>query len=90
MLARAPERTTRAPSAERNRRQRSLSPFALPALILFTAFGLLPMAGVLLLSFTSWDGLGAIHASGLVSWRGVLSDPGLPQVIACPIPARRS
>jgi raffinose/stachyose/melibiose transport system permease protein len=81
VLARAPERTTRAPSAERNRRQRSLSPFALPALILFTAFGLLPMVGVLLLSFTSWDGLGAIHASGLVSWRGVLSDPGLPHAL---------
>jgi raffinose/stachyose/melibiose transport system permease protein len=81
-VARPVERTTRAPAASRGgRRQRSLSPFALPALILFVGFGLLPMVGVLLLSFTSWDGLGAIHPSGLASWRAVLTDPGLPHAL---------
>jgi raffinose/stachyose/melibiose transport system permease protein len=50
---------------------------ALPALLMFLAFGLVPLVGVLLLSFTTWDGIGAIHPSGLTSWRAELSDPGL-------------
>jgi raffinose/stachyose/melibiose transport system permease protein len=33
---------------------------------------------VLLLSFTQWDGLGAIHPNGFSNWRTVLSDPALP------------
>jgi raffinose/stachyose/melibiose transport system permease protein len=33
---------------------------------------LVPLVGVLLLSFTTWDGIGAIHPSGLTSWRDVL------------------
>jgi raffinose/stachyose/melibiose transport system permease protein len=35
----------------------------------------------LLLSFTTWDGIGTIHRSGLTSWRAVLSDPGLPHAL---------
>jgi raffinose/stachyose/melibiose transport system permease protein len=58
-----------------------LSWLALPALFFFVLFALVPLVGVLLLSFTSWDGLGAIHFSGLVSWRAVLSDPGLPHAL---------
>ena len=54
---------------------------ALPALLMFLAFGLVPLIGVLLLSFTTWDGLGAIHPSGLTSWRAELSDPGLPHAL---------
>ena len=54
---------------------------ALPALILFAVFGVLPLLGVLLLSFTTWDGIGAIVPSGLTSWRGVLTDPGLPHAL---------
>jgi raffinose/stachyose/melibiose transport system permease protein len=50
---------------------------ALPALLMFLAFGLVPLVGVLLLSFTTWDGIGAIHPSGLTSWRAELADPGL-------------
>ena len=50
---------------------------ALPALLMFLAFGLIPLLGVLALSFTTWDGIGAIHPSGLTSWRNALSDPGL-------------
>lgn len=50
---------------------------ALPALLMFVAFGLVPLVGVLALSFTTWDGIGAIHPSGLTSWRAALSDPGL-------------
>jgi raffinose/stachyose/melibiose transport system permease protein len=50
---------------------------AIPALVLFGAFGILPLLGVLFLSFTQWDGIGAIHPAGLTSWRAELSDPGL-------------
>jgi raffinose/stachyose/melibiose transport system permease protein len=50
---------------------------AIPALVLFAAFGILPLLGVLFLSFTQWDGIGAIHPAGLTSWRAELSDPGL-------------
>ncbi len=36
------------------------------------------MVGVVFLSFTQWDGNGAIHMDGLNAWRSVLSDPQLP------------
>jgi raffinose/stachyose/melibiose transport system permease protein len=45
----------------------------LPALVVFVAFGVFPLLGVLGLSFTTWDGLGVIHPSGLTSWRAVLA-----------------
>jgi raffinose/stachyose/melibiose transport system permease protein len=51
---------------------------ALPALVFFVGFGVIPLLGVLFLSFTSWDGIGAIHPAGFDSWRAVLTDPGLP------------
>ncbi|MFI5895764.1 carbohydrate ABC transporter permease [Actinoplanes sp. NPDC051513] len=54
---------------------------ALPALLMFIAFGVIPLVGVLALSFTTWDGIGDIHPSGLTSWRAALSDPGLPHAI---------
>jgi raffinose/stachyose/melibiose transport system permease protein len=54
---------------------------ALPALAVFVAFGVVPLLGVLGLSFTTWDGLGVIHPSGLTSWRAVLTDPGLPHAL---------
>ena len=69
------------PTASRGRRQRSLSWLALPALAFFVLFGLVPLVGVLLLSFTTWDGIGTIHLSGLTSWREVLANPGLPHAL---------
>jgi len=53
----------------------------LPALVVFVAFGAVPLLGVLGLSFTTWDGLGVIHPSGLTSWHAVLADPGLPHAM---------
>jgi raffinose/stachyose/melibiose transport system permease protein len=50
---------------------------AVPALVFFAGFAVIPLVGVLGLSFTTWDGIGAIHPSGLTSWRAVLTDPGL-------------
>ncbi|MDX6295094.1 MAG: raffinose/stachyose/melibiose transport system permease protein [Kribbellaceae bacterium] len=54
---------------------------ALPALAMFVLFGVVPLVGVLVLSFAQWDGLGAIHTAGLSNWRSVLSDPGLPHSV---------
>lgn len=49
----------------------------LPALFMFLLFGVIPLIGVFALSFTQWDGLGAIHMAGISNWRSVLKDPGL-------------
>jgi raffinose/stachyose/melibiose transport system permease protein len=54
---------------------------ALPALVFFIAFGVVPLLGVLGLSFTRWDGIGAISPAGFDSWRSVLKDPGLPHAL---------
>jgi raffinose/stachyose/melibiose transport system permease protein len=54
---------------------------ALPALIMFIGFGVVPLLGVLGLSFTTWDGIGQIVPSGLTSWRAVLTDPGTPHAL---------
>jgi raffinose/stachyose/melibiose transport system permease protein len=48
---------------------------AVPALAFFMLFAILPLLGVLFLSFTRWDGLGEIKLDGLSSWNTVLSDP---------------
>ncbi|MDT7578961.1 MAG: raffinose/stachyose/melibiose transport system permease protein [Pseudonocardiales bacterium] len=55
----------------------SIGWMALPALVVFVAFAVVPLLGVIGLSFTSWDGIGAITASGLTSWKAVLSDPAV-------------
>ncbi|SDT43036.1 carbohydrate ABC transporter membrane protein 1, CUT1 family [Actinoplanes derwentensis] len=55
----------------------SVSWMAWPALIAFTLFGLVPLVGVFLLSFTSWNISGDIKPAGLQSWRTVLADPDL-------------
>jgi raffinose/stachyose/melibiose transport system permease protein len=54
---------------------------ALPALTIFVAFGIIPLIGVLLLSFTTWDGINTVTPSGLTTWRAELSDPGLPHAL---------
>ncbi|KRE55797.1 ABC transporter [Arthrobacter sp. Soil736] len=48
---------------------------ALPALVFFLVFAVVPLAGVVFLSFTSWDGLREIRLDGLSSWATVLTDP---------------
>ncbi|MGA5414377.1 carbohydrate ABC transporter permease [Streptomyces pseudogriseolus] len=61
---------------------RSILPWlATPALLLFTGFAVVPLVGVFALSFTTWDGIGSIRATGLTSWRAVLTDPGLPHAL---------
>ncbi|WBB61840.1 sugar ABC transporter permease [Streptomyces sp. WMMC500] len=68
--------------ATRPRGRRSILPWlAVPALLFFVGFAVVPLVGVFLLSFTTWDGIGDIHPSGLTSWRAVLTDPGLPHAL---------
>jgi len=50
---------------------------ALPALAVFVLFAVVPLLGVLALSFMHWDGLGSITPAGLGNWQSVLTDPGL-------------
>jgi raffinose/stachyose/melibiose transport system permease protein len=69
------------PATSRGGRSGSVTWMALPALVVFVAFGVVPLIGVLALSFTSWDGIGVIHPAGLESWRHVLRDPGLPHAL---------
>ncbi|MFC8735088.1 sugar ABC transporter permease [Streptomyces sp. NA03103] len=61
---------------------RSILPWlATPALVVYVGFAVVPLVGVFALSFTTWDGIGTIHGSGLDSWRTVLTDPGLPHAL---------
>ncbi|MFI7673090.1 carbohydrate ABC transporter permease [Actinophytocola sp. NPDC049390] len=73
--------SVRTPHAARRGRHGILPWLVVPALLFFVGFALLPLVGVFLLSFTTWDGLGAIHPSGLDSWRAVLADSGLPHAV---------
>jgi raffinose/stachyose/melibiose transport system permease protein len=60
----------------------SVTWMALPALFMFTVFGILPLLGVLALSFTTWNGISeTIQPSGLTSWRAILTDPALPHAL---------
>ncbi|GIE69777.1 ABC transporter [Actinoplanes palleronii] len=79
----APPVVRTAPStASRGGGSGSVSWMAWPALVAFTIFGILPLFGVLALSFTSWNGISPeLSLTGLDSWKTVLSDPGLPHAI---------
>ncbi|WP_055532054.1 carbohydrate ABC transporter permease [Streptomyces graminilatus] len=53
--------------------------WALPAVLFFTFFAVVPMALAFYLSFTKWDGLGDPKPVGLANWRKLLDDPRLTQ-----------
>ncbi|GAA0439367.1 ABC transporter [Acrocarpospora corrugata] len=72
---------TATPTTARGSRNGGLAWLAVPALVFFVAFGVVPLVGVLALSFTTWDGIGDINVTGLTSWQAVLSDPGLPHAL---------
>lgn len=48
--------------------------WAVPGLVFFAVFALVPMAGVVYLSLTSWDGLSSPQFTGLHNWTRFLSD----------------
>ena len=53
--------------------------WALPGVLFFTFFAIVPMALALYLSFTSWDGLTDPKPVGLDNWRKLLDDPRITQ-----------
>jgi len=61
-------------SATRSR-DTPLAVLVLPSLLMFVSFAVVPLFGVVVLSFTKWDGIGAILPNGLGSWQQVLADP---------------
>lgn len=69
------EPVPRAPSPDRSRGEFGLNLFVIPALLFFVSFSLVPLVGVVVLSFTTWNGISAITFSGLTSWTAVLRDP---------------
>jgi raffinose/stachyose/melibiose transport system permease protein len=64
-----------APGTTAPGRQTRLGVLVIPALAFFLAFAFIPMIGVLLLSFTNWNGISAIQFAGWESWVAVFSDP---------------
>jgi raffinose/stachyose/melibiose transport system permease protein len=48
---------------------------AAPALVIFGVFALVPLLGVLVLSFMSWDGLASPTWAGTDNWTRILTDP---------------
>lgn len=46
---------------------------AVPALLFFLVFAIIPLGGVVILSFSNWNGLGAITWAGWDSWAQVLT-----------------
>lgn len=49
--------------------------YAAPALVLFGLFALIPLVGVVVLSFMNWDGLGQVTFNGIGNWERILADP---------------
>jgi xylobiose transport system permease protein len=56
------------------RRERPGFLWAAPAAIFFTIFGIVPIAVVLYLSFTTWNGLGTPEWAGLTNWKALPDD----------------
>ncbi|MFE7838415.1 carbohydrate ABC transporter permease [Streptomyces sp. NPDC057474] len=65
--------------ARGSRAGRPHAAWALPGVLFFTFFAIVPMALALYLSFTSWDGLGDPQPVGLDNWRKLLDDPRMTQ-----------
>ncbi|MGP5364010.1 carbohydrate ABC transporter permease [Brachybacterium tyrofermentans] len=68
------------PGAPRSRARKSLRTapsnwMLAPALAFFGVFALLPLAGVVVLSFFAWDGLGTPSFAGLDAWFAVFQNP---------------
>jgi xylobiose transport system permease protein len=59
------------------RRERPGVIWVAPAALFFFAFGVLPIAAVVYLSLTRWNGLGAPQWTGLTNWRALGNDGDL-------------
>ncbi|ASO21003.1 xylobiose transport system permease protein [Actinoalloteichus hoggarensis] len=49
--------------------------YAVPAMVFFGLFALVPLVFVLVLSFTHWNGLGDPQAAGWANWERLAADP---------------
>ncbi|WP_399099119.1 carbohydrate ABC transporter permease [Streptomyces sp. 11x1] len=67
------------PEHRASRAGRPHAAWALPGVLFFTFFAVVPMTLALYLSFTSWDGLGDPRPVGLDNWRKLLDDPRMTQ-----------
>ncbi len=67
---------TATPLRVRSRGEPRLDILVVPALLFFLAFAVIPLVGVVVLSFTTWDGIRPIRFTGADSWSQVLVDPG--------------
>jgi len=68
----------RRPTRARRRRSRRIGPslwMAVPALVCFGAFAIVPLLGAAVLSLMTWDGLGTPTWAGLENWQRVIADP---------------
>ena len=70
----APRAAATAP-APRRRHDGAYRLMVVPALVLFGLFALLPMAIVVVLSFTRWDGLTTPAWAGTANWAHLFTDP---------------
>lgn len=71
-------KAARGPSRLSGRRKKDLGPsgwFAAPALIFFILFAIIPLLGVIVLSFMRWDGLGVPAWVGTENWSRAFADP---------------
>ena len=68
-------RKTRQRSTEKTLHKGPSLWYALPALLLFGLFAAIPLVGVVILSLTNWDGLGAVTWNGVGNWIRMLHDP---------------
>jgi len=62
------------PGAAHSRRTGPSAWLAAPAMAFFGVFALVPLAGVVYFSFSSWNGMGPIQWAGMKNWVAVFSD----------------
>ncbi|WP_326578540.1 sugar ABC transporter permease [Streptomyces sp. NBC_00487] len=74
-----PPTARKRPAHRASRAGRPHAAWALPGVLFFTFFAVVPMALALYLSFTSWDGLGDPRPVGLDNWKKLLDDPRMTQ-----------
>ena len=55
--------------------------FAVPALVFFVVFAVVPLGGVVALSLMRWDGIASPAWTGWTNWRAVLTDPVTHQAL---------
>lgn len=55
--------------------------YAVPAMAFFVLFAIVPLIGVVILSFASWDGLGSPSFVGADKWTETLADPATANAV---------